>query len=185
MQAKTNGPYIPTKAGRKWVFSDAEWEDVRKACGNEIVAWAKVPPIGKKAKEFAPPEWMRPDYAKVFFWKLADPGCDCIANHRKSLPGLAIICDDVLYWQKRWSESSTVARVLQSTAATAIGDYRSSINEKKLCPESAKLRLQAISKDVVYQIFLGRFQMMSPQGLKGAGQLDGQIVDILNKSCSR
>ena len=96
-----------------------------------------------------------------------------------------MIRDDVLYWQKRWSESSTVARVLQSTAATAIGDYRSSINEKKLCPESAKLRLQAISKDVVYQIFLGRFQMMSPQGLKGAGQLDGQIVDILNKICLR
>lgn len=96
-----------------------------------------------------------------------------------------MICDYVWYWQKRWSQSSTGAGVLQSIAATAIGDYRSFIIEKQLCPESAKLRLQAISKDIVYQMFPSMFQMTSPQGQKGAGQLDGQIVDILNKICLR
>ncbi len=181
VQQNAKTPYIPTTPAKNWVFTEDEWNDVRRNWGNEVVAWAKIPPSGKEAKEFAPPDWLKADFATVFFWKSADPSCDRIANRRKSLQGLAMIRDDMWYWKKRWSVSDVGARVLQSTAETAIRDYRSFIIDRKMCPESAKLRLQAISKDVIYQLFLGMFQLLSPQGLKGAGQFDGQIVDILNK----
>ncbi|MBC8167812.1 MAG: hypothetical protein H7Y20_18320 [Bryobacteraceae bacterium] len=185
MRSLPEGPHTPTTPAVNWVGSDAEWEEIRRAWGDEILAWAKVAPHGKEAKEFTPPDWLRSDYETVFFWKSADPASDCIASRRKRLQGLAMLRGDVQYWEQRWSASGIGAIVLRTAAETAIKDYRKLIVTEKLCPESAKLRLQAISKDVIYQMFLGMFQLLSPQALKGGTAAQGVVAEIVNQILSR
>ena len=186
VQSIPKGPQTPNAQAVNWIYSDAEWEQIRTAWGDEVLAWAKLPPIYKReTKQFDVPSWLAADYKTVIFWKSLEPANTCIASPHKRLQGVALIKDDMDYWEKRWSKSQVGAQVLQSTAMVSVKDYTDLVLVQQLCPESAKLRLQALSKDLMYKMFVGMFQMLGPVGLKGGtpehDRLTGIIKDLMLK----
>ena len=51
-----------------------------------------------------------------------------------------------------------------------------------MCPKSACDRLVGIGKDVIYQMFLGMFQLRSPVGLANAAAWSANMTELLNKT---
>ena len=49
-----------------------------------------------------------------------------------------------------------------------IRDYRGFIIGQKICPTAAYNWLMSINKDMIYEMFVGMFQMMSPIGIPNA-----------------
>lgn len=52
----------------------------------------------------------------------------------------------------------------------------------KMCPKSTYYRLVGIGKDVIYQMFLGMFQLLSPVGLANAAASSANMAELLNKT---
>lgn len=158
-------PKPPVKLEPTWSLDDVEAWKIKKHYGQEILDWAKVPPDGTEAKEFAPPSALRGHYKTIFAWKSNDPRKTCLPNPRQSLQLLVVLRDDKAYWDARTGGSRIASEALRTAAATAIRDYRQFIVERKMCPRAAYNRLVAIGKDVTYQMFLGMYQLLASKGV--------------------
>jgi hypothetical protein len=108
---------------------------------------------------------MRDNYKTVFAWKSVNPNITCAANPKQRLQILAMLRDDKTYWNWRTGGSHVGTLSLQTAAETAIRDYRDYIVLRKMCPKAAYNRLVSINKDVIYQMFLGLFQLLGPKGV--------------------
>lgn len=157
----------PSPAGTPddWYIEDTEAWEIQKAWGKDLAEWAKIRPNGTEAKEFTPPSHMRDNYKTVFAWKSVNPNITCAANPKQRLQILAMLRDDKTYWNWRTGGSHVGTLSLQTAAETAIRDYRDYIVLRKMCPKAAYNRLVSINKDVIYQMFLGLFQLLGPKGV--------------------
>lgn len=158
-------PHAPKKAHSTWIIGTEEADRIRKHWGQALLDWASIPPEGREAKEFAPPPALHGDYKTVLAWKSADPSTTCLPNPRQRLQILLLLRDDKPYWQARVPGKRIAAEALRTAAAAAIRDYRELVVGKKICPKAAYNRLVASGKDAIYQMFIGMFQMLSPQGV--------------------
>lgn len=163
-----------------WELSAKEVADIRREWGEEILAWARLPPNGTETREFHPQK-NSDRYVAVFGWKSLTPNTACVANPKERAQFLAMIRDDKPYWVQRTKGNQRTATILQYTAACAVRDYRDFIIVQKICPKSAYYRLVSIGKDVIYQMFLGMFQLLSPMGLANAAASSASIAETLNK----
>lgn len=170
----------PAKPAVDWDLSAKEVADIRKEWGEQILAWAKVPPNGTDSMEFSPQK-NSDRYVTVFCWKSLTPNTTCVANPKERIQFLAMLRDDMGFWLQRSGGSQRTATILQYTAACAVRDYRGFIIGQKMCPKSAYYRLVSIGKDMIYQMFLGMFQLLSPVGLAGAAGASGTIAETINK----
>lgn len=168
---------------KNWTISPEEEEKIRRAWGDELVEWAKIPPYEGEAegKEFAPPYFLRGKYGVVFGWKCGDARMKCAAQPRDRLQVLALLPSDRAYWEQRMKGNRVGVEMLVTSSATAIKDYREYIVRRGMCPPTAKARLEQVSKDVIYQMFLGMFQMMSPVGVPTAyANQSGAVASAVN-----
>lgn len=163
-----------------WALSAQEVSDIRREWGEHVLAWARVPPNGTESQEFHPQK-NSDRYVTVFGWKSLTPKTACVANPNQRVQFLAMIRDDMPYWLQRTGGKHRTALILQYTAACAVSDYRGFIINEKMCPKSAYFRLVGIGKDVIYQMFLGMFQLLSPVGLANAASSSANIAESLNK----
>ncbi len=177
---KPESPGSATPAA-KWELDAVEAWEIQKTWGKEIIDWVKIPPEGKAAKEFSPPPSMRGDYKTVFVWKSLDAKKDCplMSQPYKRVQIVALLRDDKAYWDARTKGNRIQTDMLQTAAATAIRDYRDYIVNRKFCPPAAFNRLVQVNKDVIYEMFLGMFQLLSPHpaspmpgNLKAFGKFD-------------
>ncbi len=167
----------PSKPDVDWDLSAKEVADIRREWGEEMLAWARLPPNGTESMEFRPLK-NSDRYVTVFGWKSLTPNIACVANPKERIQFLAMIRDDMSYWLQRTQGNQQAATILQYTAACAVRDYRGFIlGPHKMCPKSAYYRLVSIGKDMVYQMFLAMFQLMAPVGLGGAAASTGAIAD--------
>jgi hypothetical protein len=164
-----------------WMDDVTGWQ-IKKQWGQAIFEWANVPPNGTEVKEFFPPGSEAAHYKTVFGWKCWDPGTACIANPKQRLQFLMMLRDDQAYWNWRTGGKYIATEMLRTAAETALRDYRSFIIGRKMCPKAAYNRLVGINKDMIYQMFLGMFQMMSPVGVPNAAPaLTEAIANLLGK----
>ncbi len=158
-------------------MNDIEGWQIKKHWGQQILDWASIPPEGVEAKEFSPPGNMTQAYKTVFVWKSQTPNITCVASPKARLQVLALLRDDIAYWQQRMPSYQQAIQV-QTAAAAAVNDYRDFIICKKYCPPAAFNRLAAQGKDLIYLMFLGMFQLLSPVGLAGAPAASSMIADV-------
>lgn len=163
-----NAGHIPAASSSKpvidWVLDDVEAWEIQKKWGQEILDWIRVPPEGREAKEFNAPASMRSDYKTVVVWKSLDAKKDCplMRQPYKRVQIIALLRDDKPYWDARTNGSAIQSNMLRTAAETAILDYREYVIRRKYCPPAAYSRLLQVNKDVVYEMFLGMFQLLSP-----------------------
>ena len=168
----------PKAPASDWM-NDVEGWKIKKQWGQQILDWASIPPNGVEAKEFPPPGSMTENFKTVFVWKSQTPNLTCVANPVPRLQVLAMLRDDMAYWQQRLKGHPQQAIAFQSAAATAVRDYRDFVVCRKMCPKAAFNRLSAQSKDIIYQMIIGMYQLMSPAGLAGAPPVSGTIAEII------
>lgn len=180
LKSQAAGSQGASKPQVDWELSAKEVADIRKEWGEEILAWARVAPNGTESREFQPQK-NSDRYGTIFGWKSSTPNTACVANPKERIQLLAMLRDDMGYWLQRSKGNQRTATILQYTAACAIRDYRGFIIGQKMCPKAAYNRLVSIGKDVIYQMFLGMFQLLSPVGLAGASASSGAIAEALNK----
>ncbi len=165
--AKVPAPQTTEPAGGTvdWNVDPVEAWTIQKHWGKELADWAMIPPVGTEAMEFSPPSSMRDNFKTVFAWKSSNPNLTCIANPKQRLQILAMLRDDEAYWNWRTNGNRIGTQSLKFAAEVAIRDYRDYIVERKMCPRAAYNRLVQINKDVIYQMFLGMFQLLGPKGV--------------------
>lgn len=159
-----------------WTLTAAEVAHIRKNWGEEALAWARIPPNGIESKEFIPYK-LTENYAVLFGWKSLTLDAASQVNGGSRLQFFAMLRDDMSYWRRRADGNEKMAIILQYAAACAIRDYRQFIIGQKLSPKAAYNRLVSIGKDVIYQMFLGMFQLLSPIGLARAPAWSGAVAD--------
>lgn len=160
----------------EWTVDPVEAWKIQKAWGKELADWAMIAPVGTEAAEFSPPSSMRDHYKTVFAWKSSNPNLTCIANPKQRLQILAMLRDDKAYWDWRTGGSHVGTLSLSTAAATAIRDYRDYIVNRKMCPRAAYLRLLDVNKDVIFQMFLGLFQLLGPKGVPTAHAVGSEAI---------
>jgi hypothetical protein len=158
----------PAPPAVDWSIDDTEAWNIRKQWGQELLDWAQIPPDGTEAREFSPIPSLQDNYTTVFAWKSTQPKTSCVANPGQRLQLLAMLRDDKAYWDRHADGSRIASAALRSAAATAIADYRDYIVNRKMCPRAAYNRLVQVNKDVIYEMFIGMFQLLSPQGVPNA-----------------
>lgn len=161
-----------------WHLSAKEVGDLRKNWGEDILAWARLPPSGSgtEAKEFHPQK-LNDRYATVFGWKSIHAKTACVPNPNQRVQLLAMLREDMPYWLQRTAGNQQQAVILQYTAACAIRDYRRYVINEKKCPKAVYNLLAAYGQDLIYQMFLAMFQLLSPVGLSGAPAASGAVAD--------
>ena len=181
-----NEQFGPKPKVKNWTVSPDEERKIRSAWGSELADWAKIPPVEgeAEAKEFTPPSFLRDKYETVFAWKCGSPQLNCGACPRDRLQVLAMVRSDQAFWANKMGDNRIGIEMMKTSSATAIRDYRDFIVRKKYCPPTAKLRLEQISKDTIYQMFIGMYQMMSPVGVPTAyanqsGAVAGAVKAII------
>lgn len=160
----------PQPKASNWVVSADEADKIQRAWGTEILDYIKVPPVegAAESKEFSPPGFLRDRYETVFVWKSGNSKTKCITKPNDRVQVLAMLRSDHAYWAARMKDNRIGIEMLKTSSASAIRDYRLYIIERKYCPPAAKLTLEQISKDTIYQMFIGMFQLMSPVGVPTA-----------------
>jgi len=163
-----------------WVISAKEVGDIRKNFGENALAWARLPPKGTEVMEFYPQK-NTDRIGTLFGWKSQTPNTACVANPKQHVQFLEMLRDDMPFWVQRSGGHNRAAIIFQYNAACVIKDYRGFIMGQKMCPKSAYYRLVGINKDVIFNMFVGMFQLLSPMGLANAASSSGNIAEILNK----
>jgi len=143
-------------------------EAIKEDFGREVYDWARIAPYGTQTREFTAPAFLKGDYKAIFVWKSGDPDKACPANPDQRVQILAMLRDDLPYWERRAPDSRVGSRVLQAAQAAAIKDYRELIVYRKMCPRGAFLKLYQQSQDMIYKMMIGMFQFMPFRGLAGA-----------------
>lgn len=113
----------PSKPDVDWDLSAKEVADIRREWGEEMLAWARLPPNGTESMEFRPLK-NSDRYVTVFGWKSLTPNIACVANPKERIQFLAMIRDDMSYWLQRTQGNQQAATILQYNAACAVRDYR-------------------------------------------------------------
>lgn len=176
MDQKSN-PTATKKTKPNWNVSDEEFAKIQKAWGSELAQWATIPPVDDvDTKEFAPTYAIRDKYETVFAWKSDVPKEKCYASPRDRLQVLAMLRSDRAFWEQKMGDNRVGIEMLTYSSACAIKDYRDYIINRKMCPPTAKHRLEQVNKDVIYQMFIGMFQLMSPVGTPTAYANHGSAV---------
>jgi hypothetical protein len=170
-----------------WVLTPEEEQDLRQY-GREVVEWAKTPPMDDvESYEFLVPQHLRDDYKVVFAWKSTNPKIKCAADSRQTrLKVLAMVRDDMDYWMRAMKGDRRAATIRRQTAETTIRDYRRLIVDQKMCPQAAYNHLVKMSKDLIYEMILGLWQLMTirvPGGVvtNGPPKLLKKIHDALKE----
>ncbi len=159
-----------------WQLNATEVADIRKNWGENVLAWARLPPNGSESREFFAQK-NTDVYATIFGWKSNQPNIACVARPNQRVQVLAMLRDDMPYWLQRSRGDQQMATILQYSQACAVRDYRQFIVNQKMCPPAAYNRLASISNDVIYQMFLGMFQLLAPVGIGGAPAGSAAISD--------
>ncbi|MBX3304991.1 MAG: hypothetical protein KF751_02950 [Nitrospira sp.] len=162
---KRANPEPTIKPTATWSISEADANRIKEYYGHEVLNWAKIQPEEVEVKEFGPPPSLRGNYKTIFAWKSANPRMNCVFDSKQRLQLLVMLRDDKEYWDVRTNGNSIMSAMMQTAAQTAIRDYRHFIIERRMCPRDVYNKLVQISKDVIYQMFLGMFQLLSPAGV--------------------
>ena len=168
----------PVKPKQDWIFPDELQGRIERDLGEEVLAWAMIPPTGTEAKEFSPMPSLQSDYGAIFAWKSQNTGPFCGRDH---LQFILLLRDDQAYWDKRVGGSFIQRQMVQTAAAANIRDYRDYVVGRKICPYAAQLKMRLNNDELLSQMRLALLQLIPLRGVLRGQALSSLITKALGR----
>lgn len=157
------------KPAEGWT-SHALSKKIQDAWGREVAAYCRKPPASDgrpSAGSFDVPKSVSSHVGHAIVWKARNPRDHCRHGAGRShykIMVLGLLRYDRDYWLGQTGNNPRQAGILSETARVTVWDYRRCVVTHQMCPHAAYQKLLSSSRDVIYEMFIGMFQLMSPQG---------------------